>query len=123
VVLSGLGVVARIRVSLSYRYRLLRHRTRILSLVVKKVPAGATVKATCSRHCSRRSMIRRNARPVVSLRALIRRPLRPGTVITVVVSRPGEIAAVKRLTIRARRKPRLVTRCLPPNAVRPQVCR
>jgi hypothetical protein len=52
----------------------------------------------------------------------VAKPVKVKSAITVVVSRPGEIAAVKTITIRARKEPKVVTRCLPPGASRPQSC-
>jgi hypothetical protein len=108
-------------VTLGFDYDSARRTTKLLTLTVKDIPRGATVTATCSR-CSRKRFVKRNARATVSLKSMIAKRLRVGTVITVVVTRPGQIAAVKRLTIRSRRKPAVVTRCLPPGVARPQVC-
>jgi Repeat of unknown function (DUF346) len=97
--------------------------TRLTSLVIKDAPRGATVSARCPRGCSRKSLVKRNIRSTkVVLSALIKRPLRVGTKITVTVTAPGTIGAVKTLTIRSRKEPKITTRCLPPGAAKPTTC-
>ena len=87
-------------VTLSYDYSVGRRSTKLSRLVVKGVPAGSTVKATCKKGCSRKSYVKRNARGSVTLSKLIRKRLKAGTQIRVVVSRPGSRAAIKTLRIR-----------------------
>ena len=79
--------------------------------MVKDVPRGSTVTATCRTKQGRRcrgisKFTKRNARGNVSLKRFLRKPLRAGTVIEVRVTKPGRIGAVKRLTVR-RGKPTL----------------
>jgi hypothetical protein len=113
----------RIVVSLSYRYSAGRKSTRIRRLSVKLVPRGATVTATCTKGCSRKRLVARNAKhSTVSLTKLVRRPLRVGRKLTITVALPGAIAAVKTLTIRRRHEPSVRTRCLAPGARVPSRC-
>jgi hypothetical protein len=95
---------------------------RLTRFNVKDVPAGATVTATCPRHCARKTVTKRDARGTVSLKRLVGgRRLKAGPTITVTVTRAGEIGAVKAWTLR-RQGPRITTRCLPPGATKPARC-
>jgi hypothetical protein len=107
---------------LSYNYKAFKRQTRLSSLRVRAVPAGATVKVTCPRGCSAKSFTKRGAKGSVSLARFVKRPLKAGTTLTVVVSKPGAIASVKTLKIRSRKPPLVTTRCQPPSAAKPQAC-
>ncbi len=97
--------------------------TAFKALKVKNVPAGATVTATCEKGCSRTSFVARNAYKTVSLERLIDRgALKAGTKVRVVVSMSRTIAAVQTLTVRAKHKPTVATRCLPPGATVESLC-
>ena len=96
-------------------------RRRFTRLVVKDVPRGSTVTATCRTKQGRRcrgikTFRKRNARGTVNLKRFLRKKLRAGTVIEVRVAQRGAIGAVKRLTVRRRKNPTITTRCLPPGA-------
>jgi hypothetical protein len=96
-------------------------------LVVRDVPAGATVKATCrtkrGRRCAgTRDFTRRNARGEVKLRGFLGRRFPAGSVIEVRVTKPGAIGAVKQIKIRRGKRPQPITRCLPPGARKPVRC-
>ena len=70
------------------------------------MPAGATVKVTCKKGCSRKSYtVTKKKRGTVSLKRLVRKRLRAGTTIRVVVSRPGNLAAIKTLKVRSKKAP------------------
>ncbi|MBE2317314.1 VCBS repeat-containing protein [Solirubrobacter sp. CPCC 204708] len=100
----------RLVVTLSYDYSVKGRWTRITRLQVKGVPAGATVKATCRKGCSRKSYsVKKRARGTASLDRVVRKRLRAGTKVRVVVSRPGNLAAIKTLTIRASKRPTVKT--------------
>jgi hypothetical protein len=117
------ATLRRIVVALSYRYSAGRKSTRIKRLSVKLVPRGATVTATCTKGCSRKRLVTRHARhSTVSLTKLVRKPLRVGRKIKITVSLPGQISAVKTLTVRRRHEPSVRTRCLAPGARRPTRC-
>ena len=107
---------------MAFDYKARLRNTRFARLVVKGVPKGATVTATCPRGCARKRLVKRNASGNVSLSALVTKPVAVGRVITVVVARPGEVAAVKRLKIRSRKGPLVTTRCLPPGEKKIQAC-
>lgn len=101
---------ARLVVTLSYDYSVKGRYTRITRLQVKGVPAGATVKATCKKGCSRKSYsVKKRKRGTASLSRVVRKRLRAGTKVRVVVSRPGNLAAIKTLTIRASKRPTVKT--------------
>ena len=117
----------RIIVTLSSNFPSVGSTIRFTRLVVKNVPRGSKVTATCrtkqGRRCRGiRTFTKRNARGTVSLKRFLRKRLRAGTVIEVRVTKPNTIGAVKRLTVRRNRNPTITTRCLPPGAKRPARC-
>jgi hypothetical protein len=100
-----------------------RRSTRLTTLNVTAVPAGATVKATCPKGCSAKTYtVTKKKAGTVSLKRFVKRPLKVGTKITVVTTKPGAIGSHKVLTIRSRKRPSVTVRCLPPGVTRPQVC-
>ncbi len=113
----------RLVVTLGFTYSARKRSTRLKSLVIKDVPRGGTVDARCARGCSRKSLVKRNLRSTrVSLEALVKRPLKVGTKITITATAPGTIGAVKTLTIRSRKAPKVITRCLPPGTTKAVTC-
>ena len=109
--------------TISYQFSAGRRTTRLSALNVTAVPAGATVKATCAKGCSAKSYtVTKKKAGTVSLKRFIKRPLKVGTKITVVTTRAGTIGSHKVLTIRARKRPSVTARCLPPGATKPQAC-
>ena len=117
----------RIIVTLSSNFPSVGRTIRFTRLVVKDVPRGSKVTATCrtkqGRRCRGiRTFTKRNARGTVSLKRFLRKTLRAGTVIEVRVTKPNTIGAVKRLTVRRNKNPTITTRCLPPGAKRPVRC-
>ena len=77
------------------------HVTKLTSLVVHSVPAGATVDAVCPKGCAKRRLLVAKKSGNVSLKPLFgRKALRVNTRITVTVAKPGSVSAVKVLTIR-----------------------
>ena len=109
--------------TISYQFSAAKKTTRLSALNVTAVPAGATVKATCPKGCSAKSYtVTKKKAGTVSLKAFIKRPLKVGTKITVVTTKPGTIGSHKVLTIRARKRPSVTARCLPPGVTRPQAC-
>ena len=117
----------RIIVTLSSGFKPIGKTTTLNLLVVRDVPRGSTVTATCKRKNGKRCkgikrFVKRNARGDVKLKRFLRKPLRPGTVIEVRVTKPGFIGAVKRLKTRLRKRPTITTRCLPPGAKTPKRC-
>ena len=108
---------------LSYNFKsVTKKSTRFASLAVKSVPAGATVKVSCKRGCSAKSLTKANAPRTVSLSKFIRRAWKVGTTLTVIVSKPGTIASVKTLKVRAKKAPLLTSRCIPPGTTKPTAC-
>lgn len=100
----------RLVVTLSYDYSVKGRYTRLPRLQVKGVPAGATVKVTCKKGCSRKQYtVKKKQRGTVSLRTVVRKRLKSGTTIRVVVSRPGNLAAVKTLKVRSSKRPTVKT--------------
>ena len=108
---------------LSYNFKsVTKKSTRFATLSVKNVPAGATVKVSCARGCTAKSLTKTNAPRTVSLTKFIKRAWKVGTTLTVIVTKPGTIASVKTLKIRAKKVPLLTSRCLPPGATKPAAC-
>lgn len=96
----------RLVVKVSYGAKVRGRWTRLTRLQVKEIPAGATVKATCKRGCSRSSFtFAKKKWGSVSLERLTAKRLRAGTTIRIVVSRPGSLSAIHKLTIRAGKRP------------------
>jgi hypothetical protein len=109
--------------TISYQFSSGRRTTRLSALNVTAVPAGATVKASCPTGCSAKSYtVTKRKAGTVSLKRFVKRPLKVGTKITVVTTKPGTIGSHKVLTIRARRRPSVTVRCLPPGVTKPQAC-
>jgi hypothetical protein len=106
-----------ILVTLGYDYKAFKRQTRLFSLTVKNVPRGAKVTANCPKGCARRSFgVRAAKRSQVTLTPLVaKKPLKVGTTITVSVTQSGAIGALKTLTIRARKPPKIGTACLRPD--------
>jgi hypothetical protein len=107
---------------LTWTHKVARRSTRLSGLRLSRIPAGATVQVMCSKGCSAKRWTTRPKRSSVSLSRFTRRPLRVGRSIRVQVTKPGTIGSVKTLTIRARKAPRVIDRCLPPGARAPQRC-
>jgi hypothetical protein len=113
----------RLVITIGFTYSARRHSTRLKSLTVKDMARGGTVRATCPRGCSRKSLVKSGVKSSkVSLTALVRKPLKVGTRITITATAEGTIGAVKTLTIRSRRAPAVKTRCLQPGAAKPSSC-
>jgi hypothetical protein len=117
----------RIVVSLGFDFAAFRRFTTFSRMQVRPVPRGSRVRATCrvrGKKCpgkARKAFTKRNARGTVSLNKRYKRiRLRAGTKITVRVTKPGFIGAVKILTVRAAKRPKVVNRCLPAGGRRPQ---
>jgi hypothetical protein len=116
----------RIVVTLAFAYRRARGLTRFTRLKVRRVPRGSRVRATCARKRSkcprkaRKAITKRRASGSVNLKRFLRVRLRPGTKITVRVTKRGSVGAVKILTVRRRKPPRIVDRCIPPGSKRVQ---
>lgn len=117
----------RIVVDLKANAKAGRTSTVFKGLAVRGVPAGATVTATCAKGCRLKTLTVRNEAGTVSLKGLfVKRAtqwtLAQGTKVRVVISAPNSIAAVKTLTVRARRAPSVATRCLAPGAATESLC-
>ncbi|MDA0184623.1 hypothetical protein OJ997_30255 [Solirubrobacter phytolaccae] len=100
----------RIAVKVTYGAKVSGRWTRITRLQVKEIPAGATIKATCKRGCSRASYkLTKKRWGMVSLERMTAKRLKAGTTIRVVVSRPGNLSAIATLTVRSGKRPTLKT--------------
>jgi hypothetical protein len=117
------AAAAQINVAVSFDFRSSTTKaTKFTSLAVKNVPKGATVSATCKgKGCPAKrvkgkrrivSFTKHNASGTVSLTPWAKRSLRVGTVLRIVVTKPGAIGAIKTLTVRPRKAPKVETQCL-----------
>lgn len=90
------------------RYRFTRHgaTTTFTRLSVAKVPKGAKVRATCKGHgCPKKKTVRLSRSG--SIKAFLKHRLRPGAVIRITISKPGMATKTVKLTVRARKDPKL----------------
>ena len=111
----------RIRVTMAFAFKVTTRRTTLTRLTVKKIPKGATLKASCgprkgSKRCRVKTFTKRNASASVSVKRFLGKRLRPGSVVELRVTKPGRIGAVKLLKIRNRKAPTTATKCVPLNS-------
>ena len=102
---------SRVSLAFSVRPKPGKTATRLRSLRVRGVPAGATVHASCVKGCARRTLTIRAAKGGdVSLDRIVgRRSLRVGTKIRVKVTAAGW-QTTRTLTVRASRQPKVESR-------------
>jgi hypothetical protein len=82
--------------------------TRLTRLTVKHLPAGATVRLTCSGSCPKalkRPWTKQVSHSELALARLVRGQLRPGMKVVIAVSKPGWIGTKKTLRIRRGKAP------------------
>ena len=110
-------------VSLSYAYLAFSDHTVLTKLTLKKVPRGSTVRAVCrfkGKRCdgkARKPFAKKRARGSVSLaKRFVGVDLKVGSRITVRVTKKGLVGAANVVTIRARKAPKIVSRCLKPGS-------
>jgi len=96
--------------------------TRVMSMVINGVPAGATVQMLChGRGCpfAKRSKTIGKPKPC---KGKAQRNLRPGTQITIEIRRPRFVGKYYSFTVRSREQPRVQIACLAAvNGTRPNV--
>ena len=120
-------VTETIVVTLAYDALPGRKSAKFGALRVRNVPLGSTVTVTCKgKGCPAglkgKGFVKRNAFGAVNLKKFIKKPLRNGIAITVVVSKPNAISAVKILTVRKGKSPKITTRCIPPGSTGAVAC-
>jgi hypothetical protein len=102
-----------IDVSLVYFMNAKQRYTRFATLSVKNVPAGATITVACRGGCPReRQTITATKSGTVALKTWLRKRLKTGATLTITVNRAGMAGMTKTLTMRAERRPRIVTKTL-----------
>jgi hypothetical protein len=102
-----------IDVSLVYFMNAKQRYTRFATLSLKKVPAGATVTVTCKRGCpAAKQAFATPKGGTVRLDKWLRKRLKTGATLTIAVTKPGMRGVSKAVTMRAERRPRIVTRVL-----------
>ena len=105
-----------------------RKSTKILTLTVRNVPAGATVEVRCKggkqKGCPFKRKTARPKRGSVDVRKLFKRQttLKPGARIELRVMQPGAIGRYVAYTIRKGRIPKPTSRCLAPGSRKPGAC-
>lgn len=122
----------RINAEVAHAWRAFRHFTTIARLVVRGVPAGASVELRCIEPKPRAGRRRRCAfkRKGVPVRgsqanaraALKRKSLKVGVTLEVRIVKPAAVGKVVRFKIRARKLPEVSRLCLPPGATQPGSC-
>lgn len=127
--LGGDAAFARIETPIQFRFKLRRRYTRITRLLVLDVPSASTIEVRCRggrrRGCFKgvkRSRVARATAQKNLSRVVRKRKLRRGARIEVRVLRAASVGKVLRLTMRARKVPRLSRRCLPPGTRTPRRC-
>ena len=110
-------------VSLSYAYLAFSDHTVLTKLALKKVPRGSTVRAVCAfkgKRCAgkaRKPFSKKRARGTVSLaKRFVGVDLKVGSRITVRVTKRGLVGAANVVTIRARKAPKIISRCTKPGS-------
>lgn len=98
--------------TLSYFMRASKRDTRFSTLSLKGVPSGATIKVTCTGGCPRKRVTLQNRRGTVVLTAFRNRAIRAGAKLTIEVTKPDSIGMAKVVTIRAGKRPAIVTKTL-----------
>jgi PKD repeat protein len=99
---------AKIGATLRYAFTRTSKTTMFTSLLVRNVPAGARIKATCKGGgCSKKAFKAVAKSDSVSLRTLLRRKLKAGAVIRVVVTKPGMVSRTIVVTVRKGKDPKL----------------
>ena len=106
---------------MAFAFKVTTRRTTLTRLTVKKIPKGATLKASCgprkgSKRCRVKTFTKRNASASVSVKRFLGKRLRPGSVVELRVTKPGRIGAVKLLKVRNRKAPTTATKCVPLNS-------
>lgn len=99
---------AKIGATLRYAFTRTSKTTMFTSLLVRNVPIGAKVKASCKGGgCAKKAFVAIAKSDSVSLKTLLRRKLKVGAVITVVVSKPGLTTRIIVVTVRKGKDPKL----------------
>ena len=107
--------------SVSYDYRASRRGTTFRRFVVKGLPTGTTVTATCKGKGCPPRFSKRNVSGTVSIKPLLSRRIPVGRKITVTATKAGMIGSVKIITI-GRKRPATQSLCLQPGAKQPSAC-
>ncbi len=104
----GPAAPAKIGATLRYAFTRTRTRTMFTSLLVRNVPAGAKVKASCKGGgCPKKAFTAVAKSDSLSLKTLIRHKLKAGAVISVVVTKPGMTSRTIVVTVRTGKGPKL----------------
>jgi hypothetical protein len=101
--------------------------TKFTTLQIKGVPIRSKLVVTCKapkgKKCPAKKFTKKNAFGTVKLKKWQKKKLYAGTKLTATITKTGNyIGAVKILTVRKKRVPKIVTRCLPPGAKKAVGC-
>ena len=124
---SGTAPPARLLPTLAFGAKAGAKSTVLRRLRLGAVEPGASVTAKCrtkaGRRCKRTKDYRKAAAPSkLRLTSFEGKALPVGAKLTIQLTKPGMTGSVRVLTIRKRKKPSTVTRCLPPGTTRPAAC-
>lgn len=99
-------------VALSYFMRASKRDTRFSTLSLKGVPSGATISIKCTGGCPRKQATITGKRGTVALTAFRNRAIKAGAKLTISVTKPGTVGVAKVVTIRASKRPTIITKTL-----------
>jgi len=102
----------KLAVTLSYFMRANKRDTRFSTLSLKGVPSGATITVKCTGGCPRKTATIKGKRGTVAITAFRNRALKAGAKLTIEVTKPGSVGTSKVVTIRASKRPTIVTKTL-----------
>jgi PKD repeat protein len=104
----GPAGTAKIGATLRYAFTRTSKATMFTSLLVRNLPVGAKVKATCKGGgCAAKAFTAVAKSDTMSLKTLIRRKLKAGAAITVVVTKPGMVTRTIVVTVRKGKDPKV----------------
>jgi hypothetical protein len=99
---------AAIKAKLALKVTRTRAWTKLRSITLSGLPAGAAVKATChGKGCPPKALRLTATRTTLSLSGLKNSKLKPGATITIAISKPGMTAQKLTVKIRATRSPQV----------------
>ncbi len=116
----------RLDAAIVYSFAFVGRRTRFSELYVRPARAGSTIRVACRGRGCPFQVKKRTLKVTVrrlDLSTLVRKAkLHAGARLEIRVTKPGFVGVLRRLTVRARRRPTQADLCLPPDARLPARC-